>query len=602
MIDYIQGLFDKREFVDKCKKLIAVIAFCAIAACVLIVFSPLNRWIIVTMERVKLLTGTTWREFINSSGVFIILFFVFVLCILYFEKIGYGGGGRVLVNILYLCIVGILAVSTYMAYIYGRQWLNSDMSSEMVLGNLLAKENRLVTSNWVYSTEIRLVYQQLFFVPLFKLFDDWRVVRAITLLLNNIVLLASYFFMMRQFSVSKKIVLFTSLFLVLPVSMVYWEIVLFGGYYVFFIAMFFCYLGLFAILLNSGKKSTAAFIFFALLSFVFGVGGIRGLMNIQVPVLVMALCACFIGKNTKFNSKPFLLSVVSFVLCVFGYAVNFLLHYIYEFHSHHGAAIIDLRGAFFQQLGNTIYGFVEFLGFTPNAKFMSPQGILSFASIIVVFLIFYEAVKIIKRHHTNNKMETNILFVYFFIVSSIYHVVLFQVIDGDFRHLIPLQILYVPVLAIIFEFAKRNMPFKNARLFICGIAFVIIGSGLMRLCGLPFYDSNNYRKDSIAYLEENNLRFGLATFWNANVLTELTNGRIETLGLHSENIRTPNWLRVIAYENPDYHKGETFLLLTKDEVRQDEKFAQYKPDYEDYNFVIFRYSSAAAAFDDVFVD
>jgi hypothetical protein len=88
VIDYIQGLFDKREFVDRCKKLIAVIALCAIAVCVLVIFSPLNGWIVLTLERVKPLTSTTWREFINSSSVIITLFFVFILYILYPQ----GGG------------------------------------------------------------------------------------------------------------------------------------------------------------------------------------------------------------------------------------------------------------------------------------------------------------------------------------------------------------------------------------------------------------------------------------------------------------------------------------------------------------------------------
>jgi hypothetical protein len=599
MIDYIQGLFEKREFVDRCKKLIALISLCAIAAGVLIVFSPLNRWIIRTLERIKPLTSTTWPEFINPSGIFITLFFIFVLYILYPRKINY----RAQINILYLCIAGILAVSTYMAYIYGRQWINSDMSSEMILGNLLAKENKLVTSSWEYSTELRLVYQQLFYMPLFKLFDDWRVVRTITILLNNMVLLASYFFMMKQFSVSKKTILFTSLFLILPVSAVYWDIVLFGGYYVFFIAMFFCYLGLLAILFDSGKKQTAAFVFFLILSFIFGAGGVRALMDIQVPIFITALCACFIGKNTRFNSKPFLLSAAGLVLCCFAYAVNFLLHFFYKFHSHHGAAIIDLREIFFQRLGNTIYSFVEFLGFTPNAKFMSPQGILSFASVVVVFLIFYETTKIIKRRGEDGEAKINILFLLFFITSTIYHIVLFQIIDGDFRHLIPLHILYVPALAIIFEFVNKNMALKKSRLIICGIAFVIISSGLMRLCALPFYDSNKHRNDSISYLEENNLRFGLASFWNANVLTELTNGRIEMLGLDPGNIHAINgWLHIIAYENHDYYNDETFLLLSKEEWGQEEKLASRKPDYEDDNFVIFRYPSTEIVFDEVFGD
>jgi hypothetical protein len=604
MIDNIQNIFERRGFVDMCKKLITVIALCVIAAGILLViFSPSIKLLTESIlgRAARPVTALKWRAFIGLLGIFIPLFCIIVLCYLYSQKIP----DKTKINILYICIAGILAVSAYMAHKYGGQWIDSDMASEMILGNLLAKENKLVTSSWEYSAEIRLVYQQLFFMPLFKLFDDWRVVRAITVLLNNIVLLASYFFMMKQFRVSKKTVLLTSLFLILPVSMVYWGIVLFGGYYVFFIAMFFCYLGLFAILLNSGKsgkKTNAAFILFALLSFVFGAGGVRALMNIYVPVFITVSFVCFTRKDTRLNSRPFLLGAAGLVLCGLGYAANFVLHFFYRFHSHNGESILDLDNIFFQKLGNTIYSFVEFLGFTPNEPFISSQGILSFAAIVVVFLIFYEAVKILKRRGADGKAEINVLFVLFFIVSTIYHIILFQMVDGDFRHLMPLHILYIPALAVIFEFVKKNMPLKKARLFICGIAFVILGSGLMRLYILPSYDYNNHRKDSIAYIEENNLRFGFASFWNANVLMELTNGRIEMLGLSPGNIHTiSGWLHVIAYEDPGYYKGETFLLLTKEELEaeEDEEFFLRQPDYEDDYFIIFRYPSAEVVFDEV---
>jgi hypothetical protein len=214
--------------------------------------------------------------------------------------------------------------------------------------------------------------------------------------------------------------------------------------------------------------------------------------------------------------------------------------------------------------------------------------------------MFYNAVKIIKNRSCEMRINTS--FVAFFIVSTIYHILLFQIVDGSSRHIIPLYILYIPVLAIIFESVKRNMPLRKARLFISGIAFVIICGGLIRLHAMPEYDRNSYRKDSIAYLEENNLRFGFASFWNGNVITELTNGQIETLVLDPDDYHKLNvWLYPIDYEDPDYHKGETFLLLEKKELEMlpDEKLISRKPDYEDDYFVIFRYPSAAMVFDEV---
>jgi hypothetical protein len=492
--------------------------------------------------------------------------------------------------------------------VYGRQWINSDMASEMMLGKLLANENRLVTSSWVYSTELRLVYQQLFYMPLFKIFDSWRVVRTITILFNSIVLLASYFFMMKQFDVSQKTTLVTSMFLLLPFSPGHWNIVLFGGYYVFFIAMFFCYIGLSAILLNfdgrvvPAKKRNTAFIFFALLAFTFGAGGVRGPMDIQVPMFIATLCVYFFKKDAALSSKPVLLSSAGLVLCAAGYAVNIMLHLFFRFLSHHGAYTIDLSGIFFQKLGDILYNFISFLGYTANAKFMAAQGVLNIAVVIIAFFIFYKAVNIIKNLRRDDMSAVNFSFILFFIVSTAYHIILFQILDEDplTWHLIPTQILYIPALALIFEFVKKNMTRKKAAIFISAIVFTVLCNGIIRLYTLPESDYNSHRKNSISYLEENDLRFGFATFAHANVITELTNGRIEMFSLHpDDHHRLNGWLYPLVYKNPDYHEGETFLLLTRAEWLADEALSPRTPDYEDDNFVIFKYPSAARVFEEI---
>jgi hypothetical protein len=479
----------------------------------------------------------------------------------------------------------------------------------MILGNLLAKENKLVTSSWVYSTELRLVYQQLFYMPLFKLFDNWHLVRTITILLNTIVLLASYFFMMRQFDVSKKTALLTSLFLILPVSYGYWSFVLFGGYYIFFIAMFFCYIGVSAILIKTDgqntsiKKRNTAFIFFALLAFTFGLGGVRGPMDIQAPMFITALCVYFPQKNTVLNSKPFLLGIAGLLLCAVGYAINSVLHLFLHFAFQIGKDTVDLSGIFFQRLGDILYNFILFLGYTADVKFISAQGVLNFAVVIIAFLVFYEAIRIIKTRRANDVSALNVSFVLFFMVATVYHVVLFQIIEYISRYLYPTYILYVPTLAIVFEFVRKNMPRKKAAIFVSGIVFVILCSGMIKLYSLPDIDNNNHRKSSISYLEENNLRFGFASLWNGNIITELTNGRIETLGLHPDNYhKMSGWLYPVAYRNPDYHTGETFLLLTRDEWQGDEKLLRRVPDYEDDYFVIFKYPSAAQVFEEIITE
>ena len=55
--------------------------------------------------------------------------------------------------------------------------LDSDMASDMIYADLLRQEGSLLSSNWYYSSEIRILSNHLFFTPLFYLTRDWHLVR-----------------------------------------------------------------------------------------------------------------------------------------------------------------------------------------------------------------------------------------------------------------------------------------------------------------------------------------------------------------------------------------------------------------------------------------
>lgn len=81
-------------------------------------------------------------------------------------------------------------------YKYGKAYLDSDMASEMVLATQLNKEGVLLSKNWFYSTELRILGNAILFKPLFRLFpNNFRLVRtfaqAILLFLTSL----SYYYL-----------------------------------------------------------------------------------------------------------------------------------------------------------------------------------------------------------------------------------------------------------------------------------------------------------------------------------------------------------------------------------------------------------------------
>lgn len=75
-------------------------------------------------------------------------------------------------------------------------WLDSDMAAEMIFSRILSEEHHIFsTTNWYYSTEFRVLYTQLIMGPLFRICNNWHVIRTITNLVFYGLMLASYYYL-----------------------------------------------------------------------------------------------------------------------------------------------------------------------------------------------------------------------------------------------------------------------------------------------------------------------------------------------------------------------------------------------------------------------
>ena len=74
------------------------------------------------------------------------------------------------------------------------------------------------TTNWYYSTEFRVLYTQLIMGPLFRICNNWHVIRTITNLVFYGLMLASYYYFMKPLKVSRRLTVLSSCLLLLPFS------------------------------------------------------------------------------------------------------------------------------------------------------------------------------------------------------------------------------------------------------------------------------------------------------------------------------------------------------------------------------------------------
>jgi hypothetical protein len=623
----------------KIRKTLSIATFSGIVICAAVLFPPVQKIILAFAGTVVDLRSHNMEFLQNrlfsllSLAVLGIAVLILLLCCLHSKRIAEFLSNKKNDRIISVLGLGIaffgLAFVTIFSYRHGRQWLDSDHAAEMDLGKLLADENTLVSRQWCYSTELRLVYQTVFSMPLFKLFgslDNWAFIRSATIFLNNTLLIASYIFMMRQMRIRNKWIYPGAIFLLAPLSITYWGIVTFGGYYVFFIVQNFCCLGLLFRLVSppspaNRMSSCRDFILFSALSLVLGVQGIRSLFGIQIPLMLACLVA---GRFNGIPKKKTLacLGIYSFILCCIGFIVHYLLRFIYTFYSFDNMRIDNLYEIFFAKLGQNVVSLFSFFGFVSGERILSAQGITSMLAIIfTLYLLGYMPAFLMRNRirednrHENNQNKDNIdprkFMILYFFVSLIFNIFVFQTVGEKvtLRYFIPFLILYVPLLAVLFERTEKNGTALSKTGLVAAVFLFIFTRSVLNFQELNGYDENSFRTGYIKYLSDHNLEFGFSGFLNANVTTELTNGKIRIAGLEPDGLKQGSqfkiqgWLNPKAFYERSYYDGESFLLLTRDEweaARQTGRsFVKKTPDYDDGKFIIFRYPSAAIIHDTI---
>jgi len=508
----------------------------------------------------------------------------------------------VIASFLLIVLIGFLGIFTYK---YGWQWLDSDYAAEMVLGKLLADENAFLSPNWYYGNEIHIIFQTLFTMPLFKLLghlENWALIRSICIMLNHIVLVFSYIFMMRQMRVGIRWILITALFLLMPLPVEYWKIVTYSGSYIFFIAQVFFCLGFFSLLIDriaEKKPVLIPFILFSALSFMHGVQGIRALMALYIPLLMVCLYLWVRSKQKKL--LPLLLGSYGFILCCMGFFANHLLHNKYSFFSF-DTMRAEYLSNYWQKLGQILMNIFGYFAPIGGSRFLSAHVFFGMIALVGTIVMLFAVIKTVNRARFEREPQ---LIPVFFAASALFNIFLFIIIYQGIvvRFFIPFMVFYVPLIAIFFEYAKTYTPIKR-KVLVSLIVVVVIGYGSFNFSYIAASENNSNRKGYIQYLLDNQLDFGFATYWNANITIELSNGKVEAAtldpkikgGSAKRPLQIAKHLSPSRYSDPLYYQGESFLLFSRIEWESVKSrmrsYGKQSPDYEDGDFIIVRLPSA----------
>lgn len=512
-------------------------------------------------------------------------------------------------NIFFGSILGMIFIFiAYYAVKYETRAINSDYSAEMILADMLAKENKLISSNWYYSSELRVLHTQLVTMPLFKIFSDWNTVRILSMLITNILLVVAYFRFIRLFDIRERWIQYLSAFcMITPLSLVYLDIINVGMFYIPHLIMGLVYFNLLFTIIKSEKpiqKHKVRLGIFLVLSLICGLSGVRYILVFQIP-MVCSVGVLFLLKNPAIRNykgkdggliewnaceyrKEFLVGVAGMFLAGTGYILNtFVIRKFIRF------AVFG--NIMFTTDNDHIYkvfaGLFSLLGYSNDIRMLSVKGILNLLVLLLVCVFIYVIAVIYKKYFKKGTIEGIMCMT--LISSFAVNTILYCTTDEyTSRFYIPVIFWIVPCIAVYLNSEKRLLY----RYGVVAIVFVTyLAAGVSAVKDMSKIDLNSNKSGYINYLEDHDLDYGYSTYWNGDVTTELTNGKIQIANVVKIETMEPYYFLTQKkfFENKDYKADQpTFILMSADEyaackdcqVLQNGRKAYYDDAYVVYTF------------------
>ena len=488
--------------------------------------------------------------------------------------------------------------------------LDSDDASELILSRLLFGENRIITMNWYYSTELRVLNTQLIFTPLFGVFKDWHAIRIIGTAILHGLLLGSAWFLCCKIKCTRYFP-FMGLMLLTPFSMQYYLLVLCKPYYIPHISITYVAVGLAIAYVDESvqrKKRIIVSLLSLLLAVVSCLGGARQVLCCYVPLF---LAAVFLAAKQFSNIGTFWLNRHSSywlffeisTLCLCGAAIGYLTNTrILSKYYHFQVFELSFTELKLENMFNILRGFLSSLGYIKGA-IMLPMILHNGACFFILLAVIVSTVCGLKKpiNSRGASIEYQILAAVFSL-SIVVFCLIYTLTNLDYapRYNLPFLPLAIPlIMAGISSIgenkqlvtkgttqARTNGTEKQCYMQhhstvlkqVCIIGWVLS----VYILGLYVFsyreewknENNMERKEIADILVAGEYYYGYATQWNANIFTEYSNGLIDMHdwidGSVSE-VKTVDmsnkWLQPLSHDTV-IPEGKVFLLYGKGELDQ----------------------------------
>ena len=528
---------------------------------------------------------------------------------------------RCLCFVLMICSV---ILSFYTAWTVPHTLLDSDASSELVLGEKLSREGGIISPTWYYSTEIKVIDNHLVYAPLFRLTSDWSDVRFIGSIVMNLMLLAAYGYLAWQAGISLNFFLIGGAALLLPFSVPWGRIVLYHNYYSFHISLQLLTTGLWLSVQRKDHKrngrpwSAFRIVILLVISFLAGLGGVRHLMITAAPIVMTSILDAVISEKNEQSARSSLSDHRSaigwafavLVSCAAGYLFNTcFIQSVFSFADYSRQSLLMEP---VEELTTINRGLLSAIGFQDIGELFTPHGLLSIGSMIALLCTLFLSVHTLfcsrdrEARYLQLVMLSSLIIlfcVFLFLGSTDYSYELYllhwvvwvlpALSRMDLYRPAALQTIPVADSQDTKRIRRPAFLFSDSRPASAHSMLALVALLLMIAHGVfysAFFRHPGEYADKVRYaglnyesvdtvenmapiaqtLQEKGYTLCYTSYWDAAIITELTDGHVRSCpivpGRRKHPLQYYNWLSDGALRNPDFVAKQKTCILASAEL------------------------------------
>lgn len=396
-------------------------------------------------------------------------------------------------------------------------WIYSDSSTTMVLASIIFKDKEILSTDWWYSTEFRVLNIEQLNAIGYALMGSYLGARVFATICSYSILAASCCYLCRQLPELKNRMFILCGLMFMPYSSSWLDTLFLSQYYIINISIIYFSLGSILRMRRSCGRGLKILLIFLLsiASFLTGLQSVRMTVTLYVPLFI----TCFIVYLKHKDKSVLLPSSIYLTASVIGYIGNRLLEISDKY-----ATSIDPGAVKFSPNFPVAYlgKFFSIWGF----NVLSPCGCV--ISVCLIAASIYGAICILRK-----KDRDEFILLSFTVLLLAEFTVIYAFTDMGVagRYNIPIAVCFFP-LALLGKVPEIHCAVKRIVIAASVLLLLIHGTVVLTNPAFVYPGADNRQKNEellafLTILKDKNIHEGYTEIEESNVFTELSDGYLE---------------------------------------------------------------------------